>query len=258
MRPCHCTPSTGHGGPRLQCSSAPVTLVPANAGSVPWHPLVPPRPCHFRCLLLGSLGICTHKTPTGKRYVEALNRVGVGGPPTAAKLHKIPVILSATPLSAANVSQKKASRPLSVKVSVLQAHLQRIFVLDKETQTFSSNKNSQGIGFPYPWVFILLSLLTDSNPAVRAHIIHATRDVPQCYSPYLPKSTHVFCNLSKCFPLMQGKFTLPVPEKHSSCLLWDKLSLQRQGGMNIAAVCSQETLATVLYSFWKSKTCILR
>lgn len=152
----------------------------------------------------------------------ALNRVGVGGPPTAAKLHKMPVILLAPP-SATNVLQKKASKavgPLSVQVLVLKAHLQRIFVSDKEVQAFSLNKNSQRIRFPHPWVFILLPLLTYSNLALFEHILFVLHLLFPSVIPHVcPNPPHVFCNCSKCFPLIQGEFKLPVPGKHSSCPL---------------------------------------
>ena len=133
--------------PWLWRADSPARFCPGDTcTSLRWqHPSAPSSPSMSLSFQMPFARHAWNMHPQGSHWqtpCEALNGVGVGGPPTAAKLHKIPVIFLAPP-SAANVSQKKASeagRPLSVKVSVLKAYLQRIFISDKKGQAFSPNK----------------------------------------------------------------------------------------------------------------------
>lgn len=145
------------------------------------------------------------QTPCG-----TLNGAEAGGPPTAPKLHKISVItLSTSPLP--QIPHRRSKQATASQGFGLKGIFPKDLCFRWEKASFvSQQKKSQRIRLPHSWFFLLLSLLTDPHLAVRACVLHPM--FPSVITHICPNSIHVLCNHTKCFPLIQGEFKLPVPE----------------------------------------------
>lgn len=202
MLPLHHEAMPLHPFPWLWRAKSPALFCPGDTwASLCWqHPLAPTGPSTSLSFHMPFARHVWNTHPQDSCWQtprEALNRVGVGGPPTAAKLHKIPVILLALPSLLQMSHRTKWSKQATVSkgFSLKSTFAKDLCFRQGSARFFLPAKTAKESDFHtlgclyYCHCSLIQTLLLE-------HISFILHMMSPGVTPHICRNPHIFCNCS--------------------------------------------------------------